>query len=113
LNEELLEDPIPPEDIDEVLETRDTSIGADELLTEEASSATATTEEDEESFPEDVELDLSPGELDKTSDPIRVYMREMGLVPLLKREQRWRSPNGSSGDTSGPERDFAFSHCGC
>ena len=88
LNEELLEDPIPPEDIDEVLRRLETpSIGADELLTEEVSSSAATADEDDESFPEDVELDLSPGELDKTSDPIRVYMREMGLVPLLKREQ--------------------------
>src|SRR5688500_20380616 len=25
--------------------------------------------------------------MDKTSDPIRVYMREMGVVPLLTREQ--------------------------
>ena len=32
-------------------------------------------------------LDLSAGALDKTSDPVRVYMREMGIVPLLKREQ--------------------------
>jgi RNA polymerase primary sigma factor len=36
---------------------------------------------------EEVELDLSAGEMDKTSDPIRVYMREMGVVPLLTREQ--------------------------
>src|SRR3984893_9817121 len=35
----------------------------------------------------DEELDLSPGELDKTLDPVRAYMREMGIVPLLKREQ--------------------------
>src|ERR1700682_2769122 len=35
---------------------------------------------------EDVELDLTPGVLDKTSDPVRVYLREMGSVPLLKRE---------------------------
>ena len=34
-----------------------------------------------------MELDLSAGEMDKTSDPVRVYMREMGVVPLLKREQ--------------------------
>ena len=88
LNEEHLQDPIPSEDIDEVLRRLETPIiGADELLTEEVSSSAVTTEEDDEAFTEDVELDLSAGELDKTSDPIRVYMREMGLVPLLKREQ--------------------------
>jgi RNA polymerase primary sigma factor len=36
---------------------------------------------------EDVELDLSPGPLDKTSDPVRMYLREMGTVPLLKRHE--------------------------
>ena len=39
----------------------------------------------EESAPE-VELDLAPGLLDKTNDPVRIYLREMGLVPLLTRE---------------------------
>ncbi len=32
------------------------------------------------------ELDLSPGTLDKTNDPVRMYLREMGTVPLLTRE---------------------------
>jgi RNA polymerase primary sigma factor len=35
---------------------------------------------------EDVELDLTPGALDKTNDPVRMYLREMGTVPLLTRE---------------------------
>ena len=35
---------------------------------------------------EDVELDLTPGTLDKTNDPVRMYLREMGTVPLLTRE---------------------------
>jgi RNA polymerase primary sigma factor len=35
---------------------------------------------------DDVELDLSPGALDKTNDPVRMYLREMGTVPLLTRE---------------------------
>ncbi len=34
----------------------------------------------------DVELDLSPGTLEKTNDPVRMYLREMGTVPLLTRE---------------------------
>jgi RNA polymerase primary sigma factor len=35
---------------------------------------------------EEVELDLTPGALDKTNDPVRMYLREMGIVPLLTRE---------------------------
>ena len=36
--------------------------------------------------PEESDLDLTPGALDKTNDPVRMYLREMGTVPLLTRE---------------------------
>src|SRR5271169_770850 len=32
------------------------------------------------------DLDLTPGMLEKTNDPVRMYLREMGTVPLLTRE---------------------------
>jgi RNA polymerase primary sigma factor len=35
---------------------------------------------------EEVELDLTSGVLERTNDPVRIYLREMGTVPLLKRE---------------------------
>ena len=35
---------------------------------------------------EEVELDLTPGLIEKISDPVRMYLHEMGTVPLLKRE---------------------------
>ena len=35
---------------------------------------------------DEVELDLTPGVLDKTNDPVRMYLREMGTVALLTRE---------------------------
>ena len=35
---------------------------------------------------EELEFDLTPGALDKTNDPVRMYLREMGTVPLLTRE---------------------------
>ncbi len=35
---------------------------------------------------EEPELDLTPGALEKTNDPVRMYLREMGTVPLLTRE---------------------------
>ena len=35
---------------------------------------------------EEPELDLTPGLLEKTNDPVRMYLREMGTVSLLTRE---------------------------
>ena len=35
---------------------------------------------------EEADLDLTPGAIDKTNDPVRMYLREMGTVPLLTRE---------------------------
>ena len=34
----------------------------------------------------DAELDLTPGAMGKREDPVRLYLREMGSVPLLTRE---------------------------
>ncbi len=44
------------------------------------------TEPKEEVTAEEVELDLTPGALEKTNDPVRMYLREMGTVPLLTRK---------------------------
>jgi len=35
---------------------------------------------------EEVDTSIAPGVLDKTSDPVRLYLREMGTVPLLTRQ---------------------------
>ena len=35
---------------------------------------------------DDIELDLTPSAIDKTNDPVRMYLREMGTVPLLTRQ---------------------------
>ena len=56
-----------------------------------AAEATDTTEaadhaEPKESAGDEIELDLTPGALEKTNDPVRMYLREMGTVPLLTRE---------------------------
>ena len=42
--------------------------------------------EEKQEAGEELELDLTPGALDKTNDPVRMYLREMGTVPLLTRE---------------------------
>src|SRR5262245_44188828 len=34
---------------------------------------------------EGIELDLTPGAVEKATDPVRMYLREMGTVPLLTR----------------------------
>src|SRR5438093_11570740 len=41
---------------------------------------------DPEATEEGIELDLTPGALEKATDPVRMYLREMGTVPLLTRE---------------------------
>ena len=35
---------------------------------------------------DDIELDLAPSAIDKTTDPVRMYLRQMARVPLLTRE---------------------------
>ena len=42
--------------------------------------------DDELKEEEESDVDLTPGALDKTNDPVRMYLREMGTVPLLTRE---------------------------
>src|SRR5258706_8438770 len=83
LDEGLMEDSISPDDINEVLQQLETPVAGGDLNEETAFSA----DDDDDRLPEDPELDLSAGTLDKASDPVRLYMREMGLVTLLTREQ--------------------------
>jgi len=40
----------------------------------------------EEVLDEELDLDLTPGTLDKTNDPVRLYLREMAVVQLLTRD---------------------------
>src|SRR5437667_10699618 len=42
--------------------------------------------ENEVEASDEVELDPTPGALEKTNNPVRIYLREMGAVPLLTRE---------------------------
>jgi len=40
----------------------------------------------EDGIDEELDLDLTPGLLDKTNDPVRLYLREMAIVALLTRD---------------------------
>jgi RNA polymerase primary sigma factor len=72
-----------PDDLDDLLTTIGTQ-GIDVLDATKGLPSEQKFEELEEG--EDVELDLTPGALEKTNDPVRMYLREMGTVPLLTRE---------------------------
>ena len=88
LNRELPDNVVSPDDIEDVLQKLEGSniavSDSDERLLEQA--AAIVPDDDDEAIEEDVELDLSAGALEKTNDPVRLYLREMGVVPLLTRE---------------------------
>ncbi|HCT62466.1 MULTISPECIES: RNA polymerase sigma factor RpoD [Acidobacterium] len=70
-----------PEDLDDLM----TTIGTQGIDILEGSPKLGNDGFDDEDS-DDVELDLTPGTLEKTNDPVRMYLREMGTVPLLTRE---------------------------
>ncbi len=85
VNDLLPGDITTPDDLDDLLTTINTQgieLGGEER--EGSSRDKYEPEAGEEG--DDVELDLSPGTLEKTNDPVRMYLREMGTVPLLTRE---------------------------
>src|SRR6266496_2255503 len=88
LNRELPDTVVSADDIEDVLQKLNASnipvADSDERLIEQA--AALSVDDDDESLDEDIELDLSAGALEKTNDPVRLYLREMGVVPLLTRE---------------------------
>ena len=87
LNRELPDNVVSPDDIEDVLQKLEGSniavADSDERLLEQAAVVVADEEED---LDEEIELDLSAGTLEKTNDPVRLYLREMGVVALLTRE---------------------------
>lgn len=88
LNREMPDNMVSPEDIEDVLqkiEGAKISISDSDSHLLEAAAALAIDDVDSDDE-EDLDLDLSAGTLDKTNDPVRLYLREMGVVPLLTRE---------------------------
>ncbi|HXC94219.1 MAG TPA: RNA polymerase sigma factor RpoD [Edaphobacter sp.] len=85
VNDLLPGDLTTPDDLDDLLTTINTQ-GIDVLSGDKFSGDREKYEPEAGEESEDVELDLSPGTLEKTNDPVRMYLREMGTVPLLTRE---------------------------
>jgi RNA polymerase primary sigma factor len=73
-----------PEDLEELFLAFGNA-GID-IVDSEKSYSQRDSLEREDGEPDRPELDLTPGALDKTNDPVRMYLREMGTVPLLTRE---------------------------
>jgi RNA polymerase primary sigma factor len=84
VNDLIPQDVQSPDDLEDLLTTIGTQ-GID-VLEGPKMPSTALDREDAEEAGEDVELDLTPGAMEKTNDPVRMYLREMGTVPLLTRE---------------------------
>jgi RNA polymerase primary sigma factor len=74
-----------PDDLEDLMTTIGTQ-GIDVLEGPKSPSSLDKFEKGDLEAGEDVELDLTPGALEKTNDPVRMYLREMGTVPLLTRE---------------------------
>jgi RNA polymerase primary sigma factor len=76
-----------PEDLDDVLAAIGT-LGIDVLERQPKlpSSVPKRTFEEEVEPGGGLGLDLVPGAVEQTDDPVRIYLREMGIVPLLTRE---------------------------
>jgi RNA polymerase primary sigma factor len=90
INQELPEGLVSPDDIEDIFAALGgegiTISDSEEKFLETAAAAANIDKKMEETPEEEVELDLSPGNLEKTNDPVRLYLREMGVVPLLTRE---------------------------
>ncbi len=88
LNRVMPDSMVSPDDIEDVLQKLEGANIAvaddDRLIAQAAQVSTVDAEDDAEEEAE--ELDLSAGTLEKTNDPVRLYLREMGVVPLLNRE---------------------------
>ena len=90
LHREIPENMMSADDLEDVLdrlEGANISVAeSDAQMLERASNLALDEETDEEVDEDELDLDLSAGALDKSNDPVRLYLREMGIVPLLTRE---------------------------
>ena len=77
---------VSPDEVEDVLKQLERTIRTEADLNEGGFAASAASDEDDELLDEETSLDLSAGELGQGPDPVRLYLREIGRVPLLTRE---------------------------
>jgi RNA polymerase primary sigma factor len=91
VNDHLPSDIIDPEQVDDIIsmindmgiQVHEVAPDADSLIT----SDSAVTSDDDEAAAEVAALASVDSEFGRTTDPVRMYMREMGTVELLTRDQ--------------------------
>ncbi len=89
LHREIPENMMSADDLEDVLdrlEGANISVAETDAQLLEKASQMALDEDADDDEEDDIDLDLSAGALDKSNDPVRLYLREMGIVPLLTRE---------------------------
>ncbi len=69
-----------------IRKARDTEESNEEAEDAEVEASAGSGEENEKEEKEEKEIDLTPGALSRTDDPVRLYLKEMGSVALLSRE---------------------------
>ena len=68
-------------------QVRSVKEGSPDLSSDELKPESDSLDENESSSEEnEKEIDLTPGDLSRTDDPVRLYLREMGSVSLLSRD---------------------------
>jgi RNA polymerase primary sigma factor len=69
-----------------IKKARDTEEASEETEEADVEASVGAGEENEKEEKEEKEIDLTPGALSRTDDPVRLYLKEMGSVALLSRE---------------------------
>jgi RNA polymerase primary sigma factor len=69
-----------------IKKARDTEEASEEAEETDVEAGAGAGEENEKEEKEEKEIDLTPGALSRTDDPVRLYLKEMGSVALLSRE---------------------------
>jgi RNA polymerase primary sigma factor len=69
-----------------IRKARDTEEASEEVEEADVEAGAGAGEENEKEEKEEKEIDLTPGALSRTDDPVRLYLKEMGSVALLSRE---------------------------
>ena len=116
LNKEIPENMMSPDDIEDVLsrlEGANISVAESDAQLLERAAQLLLDDDDSDDDEEDLDLDLSAGALDKSNDPVRLYLREMGVVPLLTREGEVTiAQRIERGQLKTAESHLTFANCG-